>query len=74
MGSLVGGMNFLLDHVDKSSFMFSEPLGYDYVDLSDGTIYPYMVVNIGSGVSILQIDSPTHFKRISGTMIGGGTN
>lgn len=35
--------------------------------------YPYIVVNIGSGVSILLVKSETKYKRISGTSIGGGT-
>lgn len=29
--------------------------------------YPYLVVNIGSGVSILAVKSPRDFKRVSGT-------
>lgn len=35
--------------------------------------YPYIIVNIGSGVSILLVDSATQFKRIGGTSVGGGT-
>lgn len=35
--------------------------------------YPYILVNIGSGVSILLVKSETDYKRISGTSIGGGT-
>jgi type II pantothenate kinase len=35
--------------------------------------YPYIVVNIGSGVSILLVKSEKKYKRISGTSIGGGT-
>jgi type II pantothenate kinase len=35
--------------------------------------YPYILVNIGSGVSILLVNSETDYKRISGTSIGGGT-
>nr|KAG5689035.1 hypothetical protein BaRGS_006431 [Batillaria attramentaria] len=35
--------------------------------------YPYLVVNIGSGVSILAVHSPTNYKRVSGTSLGGGT-
>jgi type II pantothenate kinase len=35
--------------------------------------YPYIVVNIGSGVSILLVKSESKYKRISGTSIGGGT-
>ena len=35
--------------------------------------YPYIIVNIGSGVSILLVNSENSYKRISGTSIGGGT-
>jgi len=35
--------------------------------------YPYLVVNIGSGVSILAVYSATSYSRISGSSIGGGT-
>ncbi len=35
--------------------------------------YPYILVNIGSGVSILLVNSEKEYKRISGTSIGGGT-
>lgn len=35
--------------------------------------YPYIIVNIGSGVSILRVNSATEFNRIGGTSVGGGT-
>ncbi|CAG9826847.1 unnamed protein product [Diabrotica balteata] len=35
--------------------------------------YPFLIVNIGSGVSVLAVYSETNYKRISGTSIGGGT-
>lgn len=35
--------------------------------------YPYLVVNIGSGVSILAVYSATSFNRVWGSSIGGGT-
>lgn len=31
------------------------------------------VVNIGSGVSILAVDGPDNYRRVSGTSLGGGT-
>eukprot|EP01033_Poteriospumella_lacustris_P008695 gene8695-6252_t len=34
---------------------------------------PYLVVNIGSGVSILKISGPGKYERVSGTSLGGGT-
>ncbi|CAI8033187.1 Pantothenate kinase 3 [Geodia barretti] len=35
--------------------------------------YPYIIVNIGSGVSILRVNSANDFTRIGGTSVGGGT-
>lgn len=35
--------------------------------------YPFLLVNIGSGVSILSVTSATECKRVSGTSLGGGT-
>jgi type II pantothenate kinase len=34
---------------------------------------PCLLVNIGSGVSIIKIDEDGQFERISGTSLGGGT-
>jgi type II pantothenate kinase len=34
---------------------------------------PYLVVNIGSGVSILKVSGIDKFERVSGTSLGGGT-
>ncbi|CRG95720.1 pantothenate kinase, putative [Plasmodium gallinaceum] len=35
--------------------------------------YPFLIANIGSGVSILKSEGFGNFKRIGGTAIGGGT-
>lgn len=35
--------------------------------------YPFILVNIGSGVSILSVRGPRDYKRVSGTSLGGGT-
>jgi len=47
----------------------AEKVPYDF----DNDPYPYLVVNIGSGVSILSVESADKFSRISGTSLGGGT-
>jgi len=39
----------------------------------DSSSYPYLVVIIGTGVSILRVDGPRKHERISGSTIGGGT-
>lgn len=44
----------------KARFDFSQP-------------YPFILVNVGSGVSVLAVRGPTDYKRISGTSLGGGT-
>jgi type II pantothenate kinase len=35
--------------------------------------FPFLLVNIGSGVSIIKVDDYGKFERISGTSLGGGT-
>ena len=37
------------------------------------TKFPYLVVNIGSGVSIVLVKGPGKYERVSGTSLGGGT-
>lgn len=41
--------------------------------ISYSTSYPYLLVTIGTGVSILRVDGPRKHERISGSSIGGGT-
>lgn len=36
-------------------------------------IYPYLLVNIGSGVSMIKVSGPRKYKRVGGTSLGGGT-
>lgn len=36
-------------------------------------LYPFLLVNIGSGVSILKVTGEAAFERVSGTSLGGGT-
>ena len=36
-------------------------------------IYPYLLVNIGSGVSMVKVSGSKKYERIGGTSLGGGT-
>lgn len=36
-------------------------------------VFPCLVVNIGSGVSIVKVDEDGSYERVSGTSLGGGT-
>eukprot|EP00475_Leptophrys_vorax_P004254 TRINITY_DN12541_c0_g1_i1.p1 TRINITY_DN12541_c0_g1~~TRINITY_DN12541_c0_g1_i1.p1 ORF type:complete len:618 (-),score=161.18 TRINITY_DN12541_c0_g1_i1:87-1691(-) len=78
LACLLLGINFLLEHVEDELFyledhrnpMTSEKIPYN---VSSDETFPYILVNIGSGVSILLVNDERHFKRVSGTSIGGGT-
>jgi type II pantothenate kinase len=41
--------------------------------LQSADIYPYLLVNIGSGVSMIKVSGPRQYERIGGTSLGGGT-
>ncbi|KAI4976330.1 hypothetical protein ZWY2020_049937 [Hordeum vulgare] len=43
------------------------------IDISPDNMFPYLLVNIGSGVSILKVTGNRKFERVTGTHIGGGT-
>lgn len=38
-----------------------------------GSVFPFLLVNIGSGVSVILAESPDKFSRVSGTALGGAT-
>eukprot|EP00898_Chlorokybus_atmophyticus_P002460 jgi/Chlat1/3214/Chrsp22S03498 len=83
MASLVAGANFLLrvgrcspfvfvalgEAIEDEAFQFSNG-EKEFVRLH-GQLFPYLLVNIGSGVSM--VDGEGDFARVSGTNLGGGT-
>lgn len=76
LDSLINGLHFIEANNPEECYYISDPL--DDVkrkkvpyDLSHP--YPFLVVNIGSGVSIIAVYSQDDFKRVTGTSIGGGT-
>jgi len=82
MATLVRGMAFLLEHYPAEAYSFTGPVGrarsVSSFDLETprptcGQQYPYLVVNVGSGVSFLLVESRTSWRRVSGTSVGGGT-
>ncbi len=44
----------------------------EFVPDGDG-IFPYILVNIGTGVSIIKVEADGRFERVSGSGLGGGT-
>ncbi|KAJ2493698.1 hypothetical protein IWW37_000329 [Coemansia sp. RSA 2050] len=75
MESLTAGLNFLMREVADEVFTYSEARGQRFVSpVSEAEdLFPYMLVNIGSGVSILKVTGEGQYERISGTSLGGGT-
>jgi len=76
MQCLIWGTNFLLNNIQKESFTYSIlpncPSPKQFVDKVENP-YPYLLVQIGSGVSIIKVDSETSYQRVDGTSLGGGT-
>lgn len=72
MDCLVAGANFLLESRHQEAFTYMDgKKEYQQIDQND--LYPYLLVNIGSGVSMIKVDGDNKFERVSGTSIGGGT-
>lgn len=65
-------MLFLQDNSKDAWFTFTEKEGKQFQE-DEQNVYPRMLVSIGSGVSIIKVNSLNSFQRVAGTMIGGGT-
>uniref|UniRef100_A0A0A9YJQ4 4'-phosphopantetheine phosphatase n=3 Tax=Lygus hesperus TaxID=30085 RepID=A0A0A9YJQ4_LYGHE len=74
MSCLSKGCNFLLKNISDEAFTYHRHGNPEYeFQNADPNIFPYMLVNIGSGVSILKVTSEDSYERIGGTATGGGT-
>lgn len=77
MHSLIFGCDFLLQNNEDESFTYHhEAIGierYQYKPVARESIYPFLLVNIGTGISVLKVDSPTTFERVGGSSMGGGS-
>jgi pantothenate kinase len=71
MESLVNGMAFIIENAKDPSFRYSDESGEEKFEETTET-FPKLLVNIGSGVSIIKVNSQNSFERISGTCVGGG--
>lgn len=72
MDCLVAGANFLLKAVPCEAFTYMEGRK-EFVQIDANDLFPYLLVNIGSGVSMIKVDGDGKFERVSGTSMGGGT-
>ncbi|KAL2757790.1 hypothetical protein ACRALDRAFT_2025504 [Sodiomyces alcalophilus JCM 7366] len=72
MECLIIGLDFFITEIPREVFTYSETDPMHFESPSDD-IYPYLLVNIGSGVSMLKVSGPRRFERVGGTSLGGGT-
>ncbi|KAF1987232.1 pantothenate kinase [Aulographum hederae CBS 113979] len=79
MECLIIGLDFFINEIPNEVFTYSEesPMSFrprpDPADPLSPSIYPYLLVNIGSGVSMIKVLGPRNFTRVGGTSLGGGT-
>lgn len=68
--SLLKGLQYIDKNSPTECYYWANPtdeskcakVNYDF-----SSPYPFLIVNIGSGVSVLAVYSATNYKRISGT-------
>ena len=74
MDCIVKGCDFLIRNIRNEVFEYKKGQHTPFVFHNyENVEYPYLIVNIGSGVSILKVSSASEFTRIGGTAMGGGT-
>ncbi|ODV77306.1 fumble-domain-containing protein [Suhomyces tanzawaensis NRRL Y-17324] len=78
MECLIKGLDWLITKIPNEIFTYD--LETDHTISSHSLqhpdqIYPYLLVNIGSGVSMIKVTGPgpDGFERIGGSSLGGGT-
>ncbi|KAL6062256.1 Fumble-domain-containing protein [Balamuthia mandrillaris] len=76
MECLIWGLNFFLNSIPFESYTFSpdpaDPNPRAFVPIGDSA-YPYLLVQIGSGVSVIRVLDENTYERVNGTSLGGGT-
>lgn len=75
MECLIIGLDFFINEIPNEVFTYSEdsPMAFEPHPPDPPNIYPYLLVNIGSGVSMIKVSGPRQYERIGGTSLGGGT-
>ncbi|CCH45407.1 Pantothenate kinase 1 [Wickerhamomyces ciferrii] len=75
MECLIVGLDFLITEIPDEVFLYTEQNPMQFVNHTKKDIYPYLLVNIGSGVSMVKVTGPNHddFIRVGGSSLGGGT-
>lgn len=75
MECLIVGLDFLINEIPNEIFIYSDsnPMQFINKKTENSDKYPYLLVNIGSGVSMIKVTGPLKFERVGGSSLGGGT-
>ncbi len=75
MECLIKGLDFFITEIPSEVFTYNDEDPENAVEYQDprSDVYPYLLVNIGSGVSMIKVSGPSQYQRIGGTSLGGGT-
>jgi type II pantothenate kinase len=74
MESLILGLNFLfsLRTPEPPIFTYRDKFKIPIYFKRKENLYPYLLVQIGSGISMILVKSKRNFERVSGSSLGGG--
>lgn len=71
MSCLIKGTNLLLKNISDEAFVFERHANPQYVfQHADPNVFPYLLVNVGSGVSVMKVMGEETYERIGGTATG----
>ncbi|XP_010626080.1 4'-phosphopantetheine phosphatase isoform X3 [Fukomys damarensis] len=74
MTCLIKGCNFVLKNIPNEAFAYQKDAEPEFrFQTNHANIFPYLLVNVGSGVSIVKVETEDQFEWIGGSSIGGGT-
>ncbi|CAJ0578263.1 unnamed protein product, partial [Mesorhabditis spiculigera] len=77
MEALIEGCDFLLNNNEDESFTYDNTAvgieKFQYKPITSEMVFPFLLVNIGTGISILKVNSRSSYERIGGSSMGGGT-
>lgn len=76
MECLIMGLDFFITEIPSEVFTYNDADPENAIQFQTAqadSVYPYLLVNIGSGVSMIKVSGPSQFQRIGGTSLGGGT-
>uniref|UniRef100_A0A672J6Y2 Pantothenate kinase 4 (inactive) n=1 Tax=Salarias fasciatus TaxID=181472 RepID=A0A672J6Y2_SALFA len=67
MTCLIKGCNFVLKNIPHEAFVYAKHADSEFrFQTTNPDIFPYLLINIGSGVSIVKVESEDKFERIGG--------